>query len=124
MKRAISILVMMVALLGSAQESQTIKLQFDQSKISPLFTMPELPTAISPATNIRPTFEAQFPNATELQLNERITMADSLAVKGKPCQILRPKTGGHGFGVSIEKMEGKECAVWPEEFLKWLRKPM
>ena len=80
MKRAISILVMMVALLGSAQESQTIKLQFDQSKISPLFTMPELPTAISPATNIRPTFEAQFPNATELQLNERSTMADSLAV--------------------------------------------
>ena len=80
MKRAISILVMMVALLGAAQESQTIKLQFDQSKISPLFTMPELPTAISPATNIRPTFDAQFPNATELQLNERNTMADSLAV--------------------------------------------
>ena len=48
-------------------------------------------------------------------------MADSLAAKGKPCHILRPKTGGHGFGVSPEKMAGKECAVWPEEFLKWLR---
>ena len=48
-------------------------------------------------------------------------MADSLASKGRPCQIVRPKTGGHGFGVNPEKMEGKECAVWPEEFLKWLR---
>ena len=48
-------------------------------------------------------------------------MADSLAAKGKPYHIVRPKTGGHGFGVSLEKMEGKECLVWPEEFLKWLR---
>ena len=48
-------------------------------------------------------------------------MADSLSAKGKPCQIVRPKTGGHGFGVNPEKMEGKDCSIWPEEFLKWLR---
>ena len=51
-------------------------------------------------------------------------MADSLIAKGKPCQIVRPKTGGHGFGVNPEKMEGKDCSIWPEEFLKWLRKSM
>ncbi len=48
-------------------------------------------------------------------------MADSLAAKGKPYHLVRPKTGGHGFGVNPAKMDGKECSVWPEEFLKWLR---
>lgn len=81
MKRASIILFALIALLGAAQENQTIKLRFDQSKISPQFTMPELPTAITPATNIKPTFNASIPTASNLNLNfntERLT--DSLAI--------------------------------------------
>lgn len=51
-------------------------------------------------------------------------MADSLSVHGKRHRILRPATGGHGFGVNPEKMAGKECAVWPAAFLRWLRNEM
>ena len=81
MKRASIILFALIALVGAAQENQTIKLRFDQSKISPQFTMPELPTAITPATNIKPTFNASIPTASNLNLNfntERLT--DSLAI--------------------------------------------
>lgn len=49
------------------------------------------------------------------------SMADSLAVNGKQYHVVRPKTGGHGFGVNPEKMAGKECVIWPERFLLWLR---
>ena len=80
MKRVISIVMMLSVLIGVAQENQGIKLKFDQSKISPQFTMPELP-AITPATNIKPTFNANLPTATDLHLdfnNDRLS--DSLAI--------------------------------------------
>ena len=80
MKRVLSIYVAVVALFAAAQENQTIKLQFDQSKISPHFTMPELPTAITPAANIRPTFNANLPTAADLKLDYNSSLADSLAI--------------------------------------------
>ena len=81
MKRMLSILTTMVVLIGAAQENQGIKLQFDQSKISPQFTVPELPTAITPATNIRPTFNANLPTAANLKLDFNTSrMSDSLAI--------------------------------------------
>lgn len=80
MKRAFSIIIMMVALIGAAQENQDIKLQFDQSKISPHFTMPELPTTISPATNIKPSFNANLPTAADLHLDFQNPLSDSLAI--------------------------------------------
>ena len=81
MKRAILIFMALVALVGVAQENQTIKLQFDQSKISPQFTMPELPTAITPATNIKPTFKANLPTAADLKLDYKMSqLSDSLAL--------------------------------------------
>ena len=80
MKRVLSIVVAVIALFGAAQENQTIKLQFDQSKISPHFTMPELPATITPATNIRPTFNANLPTVADLKLDYNSTMADSLAI--------------------------------------------
>ena len=81
MKRMLSILTTMVVLIGAAQENQGIKLQFDQSKISPQFTVPELPTAIIPATNIRPTFNANLPTAADLKLDFNTSrMSDSLAI--------------------------------------------
>lgn len=70
----------MTALIGAAQENQAIKLQFDQSKISPQFIMPELPTAISPATNIKPTFNTRIPTAADLHLDYQSHFADSLAL--------------------------------------------
>lgn len=79
MKRVLSIFIVMVALNGAAQENQPLRLQFDQSKISPQFTMPELPTAISPATNIKPTFNANLPTAADLHLDYQSHLADSLA---------------------------------------------
>ena len=67
-------------LIGVAQENQGIKLKFDQSKISPQFTMPELP-AITPATNIKPTFNANLPTATDLHLDFNTDrLSDSLAI--------------------------------------------
>ena len=81
MKRVLSIAVMLVALIGAAQENQGIKLQFDQSKISPQFTMPELPAIVMPATNIKPTFNANLPTAAELKLDTNLgTLTDSLAI--------------------------------------------
>ncbi len=79
MKRVLSIFLAMVTLIGVAQENQPIRLQFDQSKISPQFTMPELPTSISPATNIKPTFNANLPTAADLHLDYQ-SLADSLAI--------------------------------------------
>ena len=81
MKRVLSIIVFLVALIGAAQESQGIKLQFDQSKISPQFTMPELPTTIIPATNIRLTFTTNLPTAADLELDTHLgKLSDSLAI--------------------------------------------
>ena len=82
MKWALSILVALTTLLGMAQESQPLKLQFDQSKISPQFTMPELPTTITPATNLKPTFNANLPTAADLKLdyNKMSGLSDSLAI--------------------------------------------
>lgn len=81
MKRVISILITMLALTCAAQENQALKLQFDQSKISPQFTMPELPTSITPATPISPTFNANLPTAADLRLDYRMSrLTDSLAI--------------------------------------------
>ena len=81
MKRVLSILIAMVALTGAAQENQALKLQFDQSKINPQFTMPELPASITPATPISPTFNANLPTAADLQLDYRMSrLTDSLAI--------------------------------------------
>ena len=79
MKRIISIFMALAALIGVAQENQSIKLQFDQSKISPQFTMPELPTAITPSTALKPTFNANLPTAADLKPDYRNGLADSLA---------------------------------------------
>ena len=81
MKRVFSILITMLALTCAAQENQALKLQFDQSKISPQFTMPELPTSITPATPISPTFNANLPTAADLRLDYRMSrLTDSLAI--------------------------------------------
>lgn len=81
MKRVLFIFVLMAALSGTAQENQGIKLQFDQSKISPQFTMPELPTIITPVTNIKPTFSTNLPTAADLKLDTGIgKLSDSLAI--------------------------------------------
>jgi len=81
MKRLLLIAYTLVALTGAAQESQGIKLKLDQSKIAPQFVMPELPTAITPATAIKPTFNTPLPTAAELKLdyNGR-RLADSIAI--------------------------------------------
>ena len=82
MKRVLSILIaLLVTLVGVAQENQGIKLQFDQSKISPVFTMPEMPAVITPATNIKPSFNANLPTASDLKLDYNVSrLTDSLAV--------------------------------------------
>jgi len=80
MKRVLSIFMALAFLVGMAQENQGIKLQFDQSKISPQFTMPELPTSISPSANIKPTLNANLPTAADLHLDYRNRFADSLAI--------------------------------------------
>ena len=92
MKWVLSIVVALVALCGMAQESQPIKLQFDQSKISPQFTMPELPTTITPATNIKPTFNANLPTAADLKLdyNRMSGLSDSLAIYQQDWRTDRP----------------------------------
>lgn len=78
MKHVLTIALALVTLMGAAQENQGVKLQFDQSKISPQFTMPEMPAVIMPATNIKPTFNANLPTAADLQLDYRNQFADSL----------------------------------------------
>lgn len=80
MKQVVTILVAMFFLVGLAQESQPIKLQFDQSKISPQFTRPELPAMVLPATNMKPTFNTSLPSAAELHLDYKGKLADSLAI--------------------------------------------
>ena len=79
-----------VALVGTAQESQSIKLQFDQSKISPQFTMPELPGTVMPATNIKPTFNINLPTAADLKLDYRSSLSDSLAIYQQQWRTARP----------------------------------
>lgn len=79
MKRITVILFTLASLIGAAQESQPLRLQFDQSKISPLFTAPELPMTVTPASNIKPTFNANLPTAADLHLNNTVSgLADSL----------------------------------------------
>ena len=81
MKRLLAISLVLFAIMGVAQENQTVKLQFDRSVISPQFTMPELPMIITPSTNIRPTFNADLPTAADLKLDYRMSsLADSLAI--------------------------------------------
>ena len=81
MKRGLFILMAMLSLIGTAQENQPIKLQFDPSIISPQFTQPELPGIITPATNIKPTFNANLPTAADLKPEYRSNgLADSLAI--------------------------------------------
>ena len=90
MKRVLSIVMAIVALVGTAQESQSIKLQFDQSKISPQFTMPELPGTVMPATNIKPTFNINLPTAADLKLAYRSSLSDSLAIYQQQWRTARP----------------------------------
>ena len=90
MKRVLSIVMVIVALVGMAQESQSIKLQFDQSKISPQFTTPELPGTIMPMTNIKPTFNANLPTAADLKLDYRSRLSDSLAIYQQQWRTARP----------------------------------
>ena len=81
MKRVLSIVIALIALMGLAQENQGIRLQFDQSKISPEFTMPQLPATIMPATNIMPTFNTTLPTAADLKLDFKTSrLSDSLAI--------------------------------------------
>jgi len=71
----------MATLLAAAQDSQGFKLQFDQSKISPQFTMPEMPMTVMPATNIRPTFNTNIPTSASLKLDFSTSrLTDSLAI--------------------------------------------
>lgn len=82
MKRVFSIIVMAwVVLIGAAQERPGINLHFDQSKINPLFTLPEMPMTVLPATNIKPTFNTNPPTTTDLKLDFNTGRhADSLAI--------------------------------------------
>lgn len=79
MKRLMTILVAMFSLVGAAQENQGLNLQFDQSKICQQFIQPELPATITPATNLKPTFNANLPTGVDLHLDYHSTTADSLA---------------------------------------------
>ena len=90
MKRLIIIgIAIAAALFGAAQESQPIKLHFDQSAISPQFKQPELPMTIMPSTNIKPTFNISLPKAADYKQNDRIsTLGDSLA-------LYQQRTGHH-----------------------------
>lgn len=80
MKRVISIIMTLAALFSVAQENQPIRLQFDQSKISPQFTMPELPAVTMPVANIKPSYNTIQPSAAELKLDYNNRFADSLAI--------------------------------------------
>ena len=85
----------MFALIGAAQENQTFRLQFDQSKISPQFTMPEMPTTITPVANIRPSFNANPPTAADLKLDMKGQFADSLAIYQQEWNNNRPTSLPH-----------------------------
>ena len=78
MKQIAVILLTLTALMMAAQDDLPLKLQLDQSTISPLFTAPELPMTAAPATNIKPTFNANLPTAADLRLNNMTGLADSL----------------------------------------------
>ena len=81
MKRVVFIIMALIALTAPAQESQGIKLQFDQSKVNPQFTMPEMPDAIMPSTAIKPTFSTNFPLVQPLKPDYRLnSQVDSLAI--------------------------------------------
>lgn len=81
MKQVIAIIAAVAALIGAAQESQPLKLQFDQAKISPHFTMPEMPSTVLPASHIKPTFNADLPTAADLNPHFYSNgLADSLAI--------------------------------------------
>ena len=80
MKRVLFIFLAMVALIGAAQDNLPLGLQFDQSTISPQFTMPEMPAVVMPATNLKPTFNANLPTAADLHLDYQNKFADSLAL--------------------------------------------
>ena len=77
-----------VVLCGAAQESQGLKLQFDQTKISSLFTSPELPMTVLPSTGIKPTFNTTIPTAAELDLGNNLgNLADSLAIYQQAARV-------------------------------------
>ena len=81
MRRLLTILLSLAALVGAAQENGALHLQFDQSKISPQFTQPELPMTILPATYIKPSFNANLPTAADLKLDFNTSrLSDSLAI--------------------------------------------
>lgn len=82
MKRALMIWISLFTLIVGAQDSQTLrKLQFDQSKINPQFTMPEMPMTVIPSTNIKPTFNTNPPSTDKLKPDYRMNgLADSLAI--------------------------------------------
>ena len=80
MKPVLTIVLSFVTLIGVAQENQSIKLQFDQSVISPQFTKPELPAIVIPAANIKPSFNADLPSASDFQLEYKSQFSDSLAI--------------------------------------------
>lgn len=91
MKRLFILLAMMVTLSAAAQEDQTIRLHFDQSKISPQFTRPEMPTTVMPSSNIKPTFDAHIPTAADLKLDFNTSrLADSLAIYQQDWRGSRP----------------------------------
>ena len=91
MKRGFSILLALVALISAAQENQNLRLQFDQSKISPQFIQPELPTVITPAANIKPTFNANLPTTSDLIQDYKMkSLADSIAIYQQDWRMDRP----------------------------------
>ena len=90
MKRTLFIFMALVALVGAAQENQAIKLQFDQSKISPQFTMPEMPAIVTPATNLKPTFNANLPTVADLHLDYHSQLPDSLAIYNQQWRTIAP----------------------------------
>lgn len=82
MKRAITIIIALVALFGAAQENQGLNnLRFDPSTIAPQFTIPEMPMTVMPASNIKPTFQANIPTAADLKLVLNTnSLKDSIAI--------------------------------------------
>lgn len=88
MRRGLVIVFAAVVLYGAAQESQGLKLQFDQTKISSLFTSPELPMTVLPSTGIKPTFNTSIPSAAELDLGNNLgNLADSLAIYQQAARV-------------------------------------
>lgn len=91
MKRVVSIICLMAVLVAVAQENQPIRLRFDQSAISPLFTMPTMPATIVPAANIRPSFNAGMPSPADFkQRSLKGGVADSLAIYQQDWNTAKP----------------------------------